>query len=144
MNETYKKFTLNELAIGQKEQFDVLITESLINQFAEISGDFNPLHMKSEYAKQNGFAGRVCHGMLLSSFFSRLVGMYLPGIHALYFSQSLNFKNPCYINDKITIEGEILDKSDASKILTLKTIIKKDSGEIVVEGNAKVIVRNHV
>ena len=64
-----------------------------------------------------------CHGMLLASFFSRLVGMYIPGKIALYFSQSLKFQYPCYVNDRIEIHGEVIDKSLATKIITLKTTI---------------------
>jgi len=135
------KFTLDDIKIGQKHKFEVVITELMVNEFAKLSGDYNPLHMDDNYAKSTDFKQRVCHGMLLASFFSRLAGMYLPGKNALYFSQSLKFVTPCFLNEKVFVEGEVVDKSDASRIITLKTRITSNSGKCIVDGQAKVLVR---
>jgi len=132
----------DEIEIGLEKSFQIEILESMLDTFSELSGDVNTLHMEKKYAISQGFEHRVCHGMLLGSFISRLIGMYLPGKHALYFSQSLNFVNPCYPNDNITISGKILDKSDATKIITIKTIIKNQSNKIIVEGIARVKIRD--
>ena len=141
MDRQFSEYVLDDIKVGQKEKFEVVITESLVNTFADISGDYNPLHVDENYARSTNFKHRVCHGMLLTSFFSRLVGMYLPGKNALYFSQSVKFISPCFINDKILVEGEVLEKSNASRIITLKTTITNDSGKCLVDGQAKVIVR---
>ena len=130
-----------DIELGQKKKFTIKITESMINNFAMISGDYNPLHMDENYASTTPFKSRLCHGMLLASLFSRLVGMYIPGKNALYFSQSLNFISPCFINDDVTIEGEVLDKSIATRIITLRTSIYNQTGKCLVDGLAKVIVR---
>ncbi len=130
-----------DIEVGQKEKFTIKITESMVNNFAMISGDYNPLHMDENYASTTPFKSRLCHGMLLASLFSRLVGMYMPGKNALYFSQSLNFASPCFINDEVTIEGEVLDKSAATRIITLRTSIYNQAGKCLVDGLAKVIVR---
>ena len=45
-------YKYEEIMIGQKEQFDVIITEKMVNQFCEITGDINPLHNDQEFAKQ--------------------------------------------------------------------------------------------
>jgi len=132
---------LEDIEIGQKKSFEVVITESMLDDFAKLSGDNNPLHMDENYAKTNNFENRVCHGMLLASFFSRLIGMYIPGENALYFSQSLKFQYPCFVNDRIKIHGEVIDKSLATKIITLKTTISKDKHQIV-DGIGKVLVRD--
>jgi len=79
--------------------------------------------------------------MLLASFFSRLIGMYLPGKNALYFSQNLNFVNPCFIGDKVTVQGEIMNKSESTKIIKLKTSIKNQEGKSLVEGTSQVMIR---
>ena len=142
MNEELSEYSLSEIKIGLKKNFQVTITESMLNDFAKLSGDYNPLHMNEEYASSTSFKKRVSNGMFLASFFSRLIGMYLPGKHALYISQSLNFVHPCFIGEKITVEGEVFDKSIATKIIKLKTTITNESGKKVVHGNAQVIVRN--
>ena len=141
MTEISEEYKLEEIEIGQKKKFSVRITESMINEFAKISGDFNPLHMDEEYAKSTKFGKRVCHGMLLASFFSKMVGMHLPGKNALYFSQTLNFRFPCFINDEVSVEGEVLEKSLTSRIITLKTTICDQNRKCLLDGVAKVIVR---
>ena len=141
MDDIPEDLKLKDIKIGQKKSFEVVVTESMVDDFAKLSGDNNPLHMDENYAKSNNFKGRVCHGMLLASFFSRLAGMYIPGKNALYFSQSLKFQHPCFVNDRIEIQGEVIDKSLATKIITLKTTISKDKRQIV-DGIGKVMVRD--
>ena len=134
-------YSFDKIEVGLKHSFEVIINDEIVGNFAKISGDFNPLHMDEQYAIKTKFGKRVCHGMLLSSFFSRLVGMYLPGKNALYFSQNLNFVGPCFIGDQVTIKGEVTDKSESTKIIKLKTTIKNQDGKSLVEGTAQVIVR---
>ena len=134
-------YSFNEIKIGLEHHFEITINEKLEEDFAKISGDFNPLHMDEQYAKETKFGKRVCHGMLLGSFFSRLIGMYLPGKKALYFSQNLNFVEPCFINDIVIVNGKIIDKSEATKIIKIETTIKNTTGKVLVEGIAQVLVR---
>jgi len=141
MIEEAKKISFEDIFIGQKENFSTKITESMVDEFSEFSGDFNPLHIDNEYAASSTFGKRIVHGMLLASFFSRLVGMYLPGKNAIYFSQNLNFVGPCYIGDKVTVQGEIIDKSEATKIIKLKTSIKNQEGTSLIEGTSQIMVR---
>ena len=142
MDEKIVEYYFNEIKIGLKRNFQVTITESMLNDFAKLSGDFSPLHMDQEYAASTSFKKRVVHGMLLASFFSRIDGMYLPGKHALYFSQTLNFVNPCFVGEKITVEGEVIDKSLATKIIKLKTRVTNEQGKVLVHGESRVLVRN--
>ncbi len=142
MTKSPSEYNFDDLFVGQKITFLKKINESLLNDFAKISGDFNPLHMNKEYAMTTNFGKRVCHGMLLASFFSQLVGMYLPGKNSLYFSQTLNFRNPCFIDDEIIIGGEIIEKKSSIKLITMKTTIHNQTGKCLVDGIAKVLVRN--
>ncbi len=141
MTETPLENTFEELLVGKKVIFSQKIDEPMLNDFAKISGDFNPLHMNDEYASKTNFGKRVCHGMLLASFFSRLIGMHLPGKNSLYFSQTLNFRNPCFIGDLVVIEGEIVEKKFNMKLITMKTTIHNQTGNCLIDGIAKVIVR---
>tara|TARA_B110000438_G_scaffold1541_1_gene1523 strand:- start:987 stop:1418 length:432 start_codon:yes stop_codon:yes gene_type:complete len=137
------QYTFDSINIGVNHEFKIMITEKMVSDFSIISGDFNPLHMDENYAAKTKFKKRVCHGMLLSSFLSRLIGMYLPGKNALYFSQTVNFVSPAFINDSITVKGEIIDKSDATKIITVKTSIMNQKNELLLNGESKVMVMNN-
>ena len=129
----------SDLQLGMEKNFSLVVDESIVLEFANISGDYNPLHMNDEFAKTTKFNKRVCHGMLLGSFFSRLVGMHLPGLNSLYMSQTLNFRNPCFLNDKIIVSGKIKDISESTKIITLETLIHNSQGDSLVYGEAKVM-----
>ena len=131
---------LDNLHIGQKIEFTEVISESMMEEFAKLSGDYNPHHMDESYARKTRFKKRICHGMLLGSLFSRLIGMHLPGKHSLYFSQSLNFLYPAFIDDKVTVEGEVVKISRSTGIITLKTRITKENNIELVTGEAKVVV----
>ena len=142
MSEKPSEYSFDEIEIGMQKNFKIFISEDYLDDFAKLSGDDNPLHMNEEYASSTSFKKRVCSGMFLSSFFSRLVGMYLPGKHALHISQSLNFVNPCFIGEMITVEGKVIDKSPATKIIKLETTITNESGKRIIDGKAQVIVRD--
>ena len=135
------EYSFNEIKIGLEHHFEISIDEKLEEDFAKISGDFNPLHMDEQYAKKSKFGKRVCHGMLLGAFFSRLVGMYLPGKNALYFSQNLNFVGPCFIGDIVIVKGKVMNKSEATKMIKIETTIRNNAGELLVDGIAQVLVR---
>jgi len=131
---------LDNLYIGKKIGFSLTISELMIEEYAKLSGDYNPHHMDDTFAKKTRFGKRICHGMFLASFFSRLTGMYLPGKGSLYLSQSLNFQAPAYINDKITVQGEIVKISEATGMVTLKTQITNDNNVQLITGDAKVLI----
>ena len=142
MSEKPSEYSFDEIEIGMQKNFKVIISENMLNEFGRNTEDYNPLHMNEKYASSTSFKKRVCSGMFLSSFFSTLVGMYLPGKHALHISQSLNFVNPCFIGETITVEGKVIDKSAATKIIKLETTITNESGKRIIDGKAQVIVRD--
>jgi 3-hydroxybutyryl-CoA dehydratase len=135
------ELSYNDISIGQQESFIIKITESMVEKFSNLSGDLNPLHMDNEFAESSLFKKRIVHGMLLSSFFSRLIGMKLPGKNALYFSQTLNFRSPCYIDDEIKVVGKVIEKSDSTQIIIVSTSIFNKSKICLIDGIAKIIVR---
>ena len=141
MNKKSTELHFEDIKIDDKIEFTLQVTEKMTESFAELSGDYNPIHIDQEYASKTNFGKKICHGMLLASFFSRLIGMYIPGKNALYFSQSLNFKNPCFINDKITIVGLVIEKKSSTQMIKLKTTIKNLKNQIILDGEAKVLVR---
>ena len=59
MDEKLPEYSLNEIEIGFKKNFKITITESMLNDFAKLSGDYNPLHMNEEYASSTSFKKRV-------------------------------------------------------------------------------------
>ena len=142
MTENFSNLTFEQIKIGQIKEFQVTITESLVNDFAKLTGDYNPLHMDDEYAQSTKFQGRVVHGLLLASFLSRMIGMYLPGKYALYLSQILEFHNPCFLGDEITVSSIVIDKNESTKIIKIESKILNSKNKILLNGVGKIIVRD--
>ena len=142
MNNEVSERTFDEIEVGLTRQFQITITESMVDDFAKLTGDFSPIHMDEDYASTTTFQRRVVDGMLLASFLSRIVGMYLPGKHALDFSQSVDFRHPCFIDDIITISSIVVDKSQSTKILKIESKITNQDNKIILSGVGRVIVRD--
>tara|TARA_B100001540_G_scaffold252878_1_gene229365 strand:- start:10 stop:441 length:432 start_codon:yes stop_codon:yes gene_type:complete len=142
MTDKIFEYTFDKIEIGLSKEFLVTITESMVDDFAALSGDFSPIHMDNKYAESTTFKKRVVHGMLLGSFLSRVDGMYLPGKHALYFSQSIEFRNPCFIGDTVKVSSEVIDKSESTKILKIESKITNQQNKILLYGIGRVIVRD--
>ena len=143
MNEKLNEYTFEEIKIGLKETFQVHITESMENNFAKITGNFNPLASDQEYASTTNYKKRICPGMFTASFLSRLTGMYLPGKYALVYSQTLNFVNICFIGDTITVTGEVIEKNNATEMITIDTTITNQDEKKLIYGIAKVTFRKN-
>ncbi|MBE5857775.1 MAG: MaoC family dehydratase [Lachnospiraceae bacterium] len=127
------------LTIGQSASFTKRITENDINAFAEISGDFNPIHVDEEAAKKSVFGRRIAHGMLSASFISAVLGMYLPGEGTIYLGQNLKFLKPVDIGDEITAKVTVTEIANADKgIYKLATQCFNQKEEMVIDGEATV------
>lgn len=131
--------TYAEIRVGDSAEFEETITHETVDAFAQLSGDHNPLHMDEHFAAQTATGSRIAHGMLGGAFFSRLIGMHLPGTHALYLSQTLAFHKPLRLGRQVRVRGEVTHKSDATCTLTLHTAITDtESGETLTDGVAVV------
>jgi 3-hydroxybutyryl-CoA dehydratase len=128
-----------DIQIGDKASFTKTISESDVYQFAGITGDFNPVHVNSEFANQTIFKERVVHGILTAGFISAVLGMKLPGTDTIYLSQKVDFKAPVKIGDTVTAEVEVLEKKDSKKIIRLRTIVRNQLDEVVIDGEAVVM-----
>jgi 3-oxoacyl-[acyl-carrier protein] reductase len=137
-----REWTFAEIAIGQTWQIDRTFIGEDTLRFAEISGDFSPLHVDAEYAGATEFGRPVVHGMLLASLFSQLVGMWLPGKHALYLGQDLSFRRPVMLGETVSASARVISKNVVTRTLTLSTEIRNAEGKVVVSGTAKVKMRD--
>lgn len=131
-----------EIAVGYSISFNKKVSQEDMDAFALITGDVNSLHTDEAYAAKTKFKKRVVYGMLAASYFSTLVGMHIPGENALYLSQDLKFSLPIFINDELIVKGEVVEKHESVRIITIKTtILRQSDNKIAVSGEAKVLVR---
>lgn len=134
-----KELMYEDIQIGDTAVFSKTISEFDIYQFAGLTGDYNPMHIDQEYAKDTFFKGRIAHGMLTGSFISTVLGMKLPGPNSIYLSQTFRFTAPVKIGDTIKAAVEVLEKRDDKRIIKLKTQVWNQREELVVDGDAIVM-----
>lgn len=125
------QYTLDNIAVGTSESFEVTVTEEMHNMFTAMSGDVNPMHMTDEYARTRGYDHKLVYGMLTASFYSTLVGVYLPGEHCVFHEIKTTFNAPVFIGDTLTVYGEVTDIHEGFKRLTIKAYIKNQNGKKV-------------
>jgi acyl dehydratase len=125
--------------VGFKASVTVKVTDKMVRQFAEMSGDFNPIHLDDDYAKTTRFGRRIAHGMIVGALISRTLNEKIGG-GGVYLGQNLKFVNPVFIDDTVTIEISITGLRKEKGIATVETIAKKQTGEIVVKGEAIIMM----
>lgn len=118
--------------IGFKTTHTKTITEADITAFADVSGDFNPVHMSEEYAKKTFFGGRIAHGVIAIGLLSAAMAKF-PGL-VILLSQSARFSRPVKIGDTVTAIAEVIKTRSDKGIVIAKTTCINQSGETVVDG----------
>lgn len=125
--------------VGYKAVETIKITDKMVRQFAELSGDHNPIHLDDEYAKTTRFQRRIAHGMILGALVSRLLNEKI-GTGGIYLAQTLKFSNPVFIDDDITFEFEIVKLHKTRGFGVVATNAKNPAGEYVLKGEATIMM----
>ncbi|OFZ30406.1 MAG: protein dehydratase [Bdellovibrionales bacterium RIFCSPHIGHO2_01_FULL_40_29] len=125
--------------VGYKAIRKIQITDQMVRQFAEMSGDTNPIHLDEEFAKTTRFKRRIAHGMILGALCSRYLNETI-GSGGIYLAQTLKFTNPVFIDDILIFELEITKLHKARGFGTVQTTAKKENGEIVMKGEATIMI----
>jgi 3-hydroxybutyryl-CoA dehydratase len=132
-------YCLEDLSVGQSAERAHVVAEADITAFAELSGDFNPVHMDADFAATTAFGGRIAHGMLSATYISAVLGETLPGHGAIYISQALRFRRPVRIGDEVTARVTVTAIDDAKGRVSLDTACLV-GGKAVIEGEAVLMV----
>lgn len=117
------------------EKFE--ITNDMVISYSTLIGDKNPIHLDSEYAKQTIFEKPIAHGMLISSFFSKMISETYPGHGSIYLSQNIKFLKPCYIGETINVILKLINKDKNKYELSTQIYDSKDI--LLVDGNALIL-----
>lgn len=124
------------MKVGDIHQEQIQITEDHIKKFADFSGDYNTVHFSDEEAKAQGFKGRIAHGMISASFFSKIFANTFPGAGTVYLNQTLKFHAPVYINEILTYKLEVIAAKDGKPIYTVKTEAFGEDNNLRISGEA--------
>jgi enoyl-CoA hydratase len=129
-----------DFTVGQKSSIEKVFTEEEVRLFSTISRDTNPIHLDPQYAAGTRFKQRIVQGPFVESLIGGILGSSLPGEGTIYLKQATNFLKPVYIGDKITANVEVVSVRRDKPIITLRTWVEKQNGELVIDGEAVVML----
>lgn len=124
------------LTVGQKASRTMTVTAEHVRQYAEITGDYNPLHFDEAFVARTKFGRLVAQGGLTTGILHALVAMDMPGPGTVFLSQNWKFTAPVFIGDTITADAEVLSVHATKPVCQLRIVIQRDGGEVVLEGEA--------
>ncbi|MCB1064312.1 MAG: SDR family oxidoreductase [Verrucomicrobiae bacterium] len=101
------EFGPDDLYPGLSAEFERALDQEDIDRFAEVSGDFNPLHIDPAYANQSNYQDTLVHGAFQVGMASALIGMHLPGRNVLLGGVSAKFLAPLHVPSTVRVSGEI-------------------------------------
>jgi 3-hydroxybutyryl-CoA dehydratase len=128
--------SIHELNMGDSAQISKTITEAVVNDFARVIGDFNPIHTDQVYAEKTSFKGRISHGALSLGLLSTVLGNILPGYGTIYLSHEIRFLAPVRIGDTLTARVEVIELIPEKNRAKFRTTCTNQEGIEVVDGTA--------
>ena len=137
--DSVQQYFLEDLEVGMRAEYAREVTQDMIECFAEVSGDFNPLHLDEEYARATMFKGRIAHGILSAGFISKVFGTVMPGRGSVYISQTLRFLGPVRIGDTVVTTVEVTAIDPVKRRVAFKSRCKVGS-TVVIDGDALILV----
>jgi len=125
-----------KLFVGQKATRSTTLTANHVKMFAELSGDYNPLHFDEVFVSKTKFKKLVVQGGLTTGLLHTLVAMDMPGPGTVFLSQNWKFTAPVFIDDTITAEATVLSVHETKPVTQLQIKITRQDDETVLEGEA--------
>lgn len=124
------------MEVGDTASRSLALTAEHVATFAELTGDYNPLHFDEDFASRTKFGRLVVQGGLTTGLLHALVAMDLPGPGTVFLSQDWKFTAPVYIGDTITATAEVMRVHDTKPVCQLSIQVLRQDGEVVLEGEA--------
>ena len=135
----------DSLKLGSTGSVTRVLSDEVVQHFAQLSGDTQPLHLDDDYAGQTRFGRRIAHGALLVGMISAVLGveMATSDVTVIFLGLDVRFVQPVFIGDTVTVKCEVTDVREDKPIVTLSAECIRDDGETVMSGNAVVYVDPH-
>lgn len=130
--------TRETVQINDSGSFTKTITEKDVFAFADISGDFNPLHIDEEYAKKTRYGRRVAHGILMAAIISSVLGGEIPGVGTVFVELHIRFLKPVFIGETVTANAIVTEIINPKRMRLMVYCVNQDGADVAI-GNAVVI-----
>ena len=133
------------LQAGDVFKHEFSFTQDGVAQFAQVTGDTNPVHLDQEYAAKTIFKKPIMHGFLGGSIFSKVFGTLFPGEGTIYLRQNMQFKKPMYVDKSYEAVFTVKEvNAEKHKAIIETRIVDKENNDITIEGEAEVMNRTRI
>ena len=121
------------------------ITQEDINRYAEVSQDFNPIHIDEDFARKTPAGGTIAHGMLILAYVSQMMTAAFGRNWLTGGRLSVRFRIPARPGDTVKATGKIakIDKIREETLVNCRVLCNNQKGESIITGEAQVKVRNN-
>ena len=119
---------------GQTATRSITLTPDHVRAYAEMTGDYNPLHFDEGFAAGTPFGRLVVQGGLTTGLLHALVAMDMPGPGTVFLSQDWKFTAPVFVGDEISARAEVLSVHETKPVCQLAMVVTRSDGETVLEG----------
>ena len=124
--------------VGQKAHREMKVTEQVVAAYAEVTGDYNPLHFDPEFAGQTRFKRLIAQGGITTGLLHALVAMDLPGPGTVFINQTWSFPRPVYVGDTILAKATVRSVHESKPVATIDFVVKNQERDDVLLGEATV------
>lgn len=125
-----------ELRVGQSAARTKTISDADLRAYAEITGDYNPLHFDDAFAAGTRFGRRVAQGGITAGMLNALVAMDLPGPGTVFMSQTLTYRGPAFVGDTLTARVEVVTLKPDKPVCQLKFEVRNQRGDVILDAEA--------
>ncbi len=125
-----------DLEVGQRATRELTVDEEMVRKYAEITGDYNPLHFDAEFTAKTRFGRLMAQGGIATGLLHALVAMQMPGPGSVFMRQSWSFPAPVYIGDTLRAEASVKSVRSKRNMAELEFEVKNQDGTVVLNGEA--------
>jgi len=111
----------------------------MVRAYAELSGDFNPLHVDEAYAATTQFGRTIAHGPVALGLAAGILGTKLPGPGSIAISNYVRYRAPMFVGEPVTTRVEVAAIDRERRRATLAVTWRDDDGTLLCEG--EVVIR---
>jgi acyl dehydratase len=130
----------NLIEVGDQYRYKFSYSQEQVNNFAEVTGDKNPIHIDQEYASKTMFGRTIMHGFLGGSVFSKIFGTLFPGEGTIYLEQNMKFTRPMFPATEYEAVMTVKEiNREKNRAIVETHIIDPETGKSTVEGSAVVL-----
>ena len=126
------------IAVGQTATRSLTVTPDMIESYAQITGDRNPLHFDAAFTAKTRFGRLIAQGGIATGLLHALVAMDMPGAGTVFTKQSWAFPRPVYIGDTISAEATVLSVHPSRPMADRSFTVTNQDGEEVLKGEATI------